>query len=242
VTAELKKQKYVYYHCATRCRREAYVPETRMSALFADAVRRLKLPDDIREAFVASLRDSRREVEVDVRARITAAQARLERVSRLINAAYEDKLEGRIDDAFLNAKRAEWESQRAGATEEIQRLARATAKNLDTAIQVFELVNRVYDLFISRDARDQRVLLEVLLSNSVLAEGRITVTYRKHSDILSEIADPENEEGGDSASQNRRPSVGSAWQNEYRTFWLDPQGWTSERVLAFEPASAPCGP
>ncbi len=80
---------------------------------------------------MASLRDSCREVEVDVRARITAAQARLERVTRLINAAYEDKLEGRIDDAFFNAKRAEWESQRAGATEEIQRLARATAKNLD---------------------------------------------------------------------------------------------------------------
>ena len=48
---------------------------------------------------MGSLRDSRREVEVDVRTRITAAQARLERVTRLINAAYEDKLEGRIDDA-----------------------------------------------------------------------------------------------------------------------------------------------
>ncbi len=216
VTAELKKQKYVYYHCATRCRREAFVPEARMSALFADAVRRLKLPDDIREAFVASLRDSRREVEVDVRTRITAAQARLERVSRLINAAYEDKLEGRIDDAFFNAKRAEWESQRADATEEIQRLTRATAKNLDTAIQVFELVNRAYDLFISREAREQRVLLEVLLSNSVLAEGRVTVTYRKPFDILAEIADPENEEGGDSASQNRRHSVWSGQPDSNR--------------------------
>ena len=137
---------------------------------------------------MGSLRDSRREVEVDVRARITAAQARLERVSRLINAAYEDKLEGRIDDAFFNAKRAEWESQRAGATEEIQRLARATAKNLDTAIQVFEIANR------------------------------------------------ENEEGGDSASQNRRHSVWSAQLDERRTFAADPEGWGSERMLAFEAA------
>lgn len=181
-----------------------------------------------------------------VRARITAAQARLERVSRLINAACEDKLEGRIDDAFFNAQRAEWESQRAGATEEIQRLARATAKKLDTATQVFELVNRAYDLFISREARDQRVLLEVLLSNSVLAEGRLTVTYRKSFDILAEIADTKNEEGGDSASQNRRHSVWPAWQNAYRTFWLDPQGWGSEKILALEAAvrgqRASCAP
>ncbi len=86
------------------------------------------------------------------------------------------------------------------------RITRETAKNLDTAIQVFELVNRAYDLFISWEARDQRVLLEVLLSNSALAEGRITVTYRKPVDILAEIADPKNEEDGDSASQYRRPS------------------------------------
>jgi hypothetical protein len=64
-------------------------------------VRRLKFPDDIREAFVASLRDSRREVEVDVRTRITAAQARLERVSRLINAAYARYCRDRA--AFLRA-------------------------------------------------------------------------------------------------------------------------------------------
>jgi hypothetical protein len=41
VKAEVRNQKYVDYHCATRCHREAFVPEARMSALFADVVRRV---------------------------------------------------------------------------------------------------------------------------------------------------------------------------------------------------------
>ena len=33
VTAELKKEKYVYYHCATRCQREPFVSEAKIAAI-----------------------------------------------------------------------------------------------------------------------------------------------------------------------------------------------------------------
>ena len=213
VTAEIKKEKYVYYHCATRCMREAFTSEAKLSAMFAAAVRPLRLPEDVREAFLASLRDSRRDIEVDVRARLQAAQARLERVTRLINAAYEDKLEGRIDDAFFNTKRAEWETQRAAAADEIQRLTHASAKCLDTAIHVFELANRAYDLLISREPREQRRLLEVLLSNSVLAEGMLEVTFQTPFDLLVLPADEPENVIGDPGLPDRRHSVWSGRQD-----------------------------
>ena len=213
ITAELQKQKYIYYHCATRCQREPFTSEAKLSAMFAAAIRPLKLPEDVREAFLASLKDSRRDIEVDVRTRVVSAQTRLDRVTRLINAAYEDKLEGRIDDAFFNAKRSEWETQRAEAAEEIQRLTRVSAKSLDTAINVFELANRAYDLMISRAPRDQRRLLEVLLSNSVLAEGRLTVTFASPFDILAQPPADAETEDGDLGSPDRRHSVWSGRQD-----------------------------
>ena len=114
-------------------------------------------------------------------------------VTRLLNAAYEDKLEGRIDDDFFNAKRAEWEQQPAEAAEEISRLARVSAQNLDTAILVLELGNRAYDIISSRVPLQQRRLLEVLCLNSTFADGRLTVTYRKPFDILVELAKAETE-------------------------------------------------
>ena len=213
ITAEIKKEKYVYYHCATRCQREPFVSEAKIAAMFCEAVRPLKFPDDIREAFLGCLKDSRRDIEGDVKARVTAAQAKLERVTRLINAAYEDKLEGRIDDGFFTTKRAEWEAQRADAAEEIQRLTRTSAKTLDYAINVFELANRAYDLLISREPRDQRPLLEVLLSNSVLAEGRVTVTFASPFDVLANPPSEAKNENGDPGSPDRRHSVWSGRQD-----------------------------
>ncbi|MCB9779711.1 MAG: recombinase family protein [Alphaproteobacteria bacterium] len=209
VTAEVRKEKYVYYHCAKRCRRESFIPEARLSEMFAAHVRRLQLPEDIREAFIASLRSSRRDIEQDARERLVGAQTRLERLGKLIDAAYEDKLEGRIDDDFFQAKRAEWERQRAEAADEIQRLTTVSAKTLDTAIEVFKLANRAYDLMITREPREQRRLLDVLLSNSTLAEGRLSVTWRKPFDLLALSPDPDTGDGGDPGSQDRRHSVWS---------------------------------
>jgi len=209
VTAEIRKEKYVYYHCAKRCRREIFIPEARLSEMFAAHVRRLQLPGDVREAFIASLRSSRRDIEQDARERVVGARTRLERLGKLINAAYEDKLEGRIDDDFFQAKRAEWERQRAEAADEITRLTNVSAKTLDTAIEVFKLANRAYDLMISREPREQRRLLDVLLSNSTLAEGSLTVTWRKPFDLLALSPDDAGSENGDPGSPDRRHSVWS---------------------------------
>ena len=206
ITAEIRKEKYIYYHCTKRCRRESFIPEARLSQMFAAHVRRLQLPEDVREAFIASLRSSRRDIEQDARERVVGAQTRLERLGKLINAAYEDKLEGRIDDDFFQAKRAEWERQRAEAADEIQRLTAVSAKTLDTAIEVFKLANRAYDLMISREPLEQRRLLDVLLSNSTLAEGVLTVKWRKPFDILAESPQTPEDENGDSGDQNRRHS------------------------------------
>lgn len=90
------------------------------------------------------------------------------------DAAYEDKLEGRIDLAFFNTKRTEWERQRTEAQGEVERLGKANAKNMDMALSVFELSNSAYDLMSRRETRKQRRLLEVLLSNSELAGGELS--------------------------------------------------------------------
>ena len=84
-----------------------------------------------------------------------------------------------------------------------------SAKSLDTAIYVFELANRAYDLMISREPRDQRRLLEILLSNSVLAEGKLTVNFQTPFDLLVLRPDDQKVNDGDSGSPDRRHSVWS---------------------------------
>jgi hypothetical protein len=65
------------------------------------------------------LRESRTAIESDVRERVTAARACIERTGRLTDRAYEDKLEGKISDA-CSTSLTEWcgrrSSEMVGAT------------------------------------------------------------------------------------------------------------------------------
>ena len=103
----------------------------------------------------------------------------------------------------------------------------------------FEIANRAYDLLISREPRGQRPLLEVLLSNSVLAEGRVRVTFASPFDVLANPPSEAKTENGDPGSPDRRHSVWSGWANAYRTAALDLEVCSVERSLAFKVAMEP---
>ena len=165
----------------------------------------------------------RARIEYDVRARVAAAQERIERLRRLIDKAYEDKLEGRIDDAFFMQNRMKWEKQRTEAAREIERLTRASAKSMDVALLTLELANSAYSLMNEREAGEQRDLLEVVLSNSYLTGDALEVEFRKPYSFLANREDPPKKttpSGGDSgggctewsgwSDSNRRPPAPKA--------------------------------
>ncbi len=159
---------------------------------------------------------------------------RIDRLGRLIDTAYEDKLDGRVDEAFFNEKRVEWEEGRIEAAREVERLTRASAASLDAGIRVFELANSAYDQHSEREPLEQRDLLKFLFSNFTITEGALSVTWREPFNIPALSPDPENENGADSDEKNRRRSEWSAWTDAYRTFWLDPgPDWDEDRVAEF---------
>jgi len=210
ITAELKKGKYVYYHCAARCTKEPWVREEKLGDMLGELVRPLQLPAPVAEAMVATLKVSRQDLRRETSERITAARARIDRVGRLMDAAYEDKLDGRIDEAFFQRKRNEWEDQRAAAQRELDRLTQADDSSLNLGLQVIELAKRAYDLYIEQAPQERAKLLEVLLSNCTMAEGTLTPIYREPFDILVELAREGRSGNGDNGAggagcQVRRP-------------------------------------
>lgn len=113
ITAELKKKTYTYYRCARACAEGKYLREERVREMYLEAARALHLGDDLHASIVGALKQQRGDVEDDVRARMADAHARVERYGRLIDKAYEDKLEGRVTDEYFHEKRGEWERQRS---------------------------------------------------------------------------------------------------------------------------------
>jgi len=195
ISAEIHKGKYIYYRCAQVCQKERYTREERLDELLAESViRPLQVPPHVADWAIEALRGSREAIEREQKERIADARRRFERFRRLIDSAYEDKLEGRIDDDFFARKKDEWERKMYAAHEEEERLTRAGHKTLETGVQVLELVKSAYDRYILLNQAQRRQVLNVVLSNCTLAAGEVVPTYRKPFDILRELADAGNQE------------------------------------------------
>ena len=120
VVGEVKKERYVYYHCtgyADKCQgnpascRRRYVREELLEKQFTELLGRLKFDDEVlewvREALHASHGDERREHEEAIR----RLQGEHRRLGDRINAMYIDKLDGRVDGAFFYKMSAEWREE-----------------------------------------------------------------------------------------------------------------------------------
>ncbi len=206
VTAEIQKKKYIYYHCSRNCQKERYVREEKLAEMFGRVLKALHLGDKGMALARDVLRDARRSVKEDAEARMVTARARYDRLTNLIDRAYEDKLEGRIDEDLFQRKRAEWDAERGALMETMQRLNKADRENLDLAVQVLEIGNRAFELYNEAPMAERRLLLDLLCSNCELGDGRLYVELRDPWCKQESLAEAfRNEEAPSEGSEGARP-------------------------------------
>jgi DNA invertase Pin-like site-specific DNA recombinase len=197
VVGEIKKQRYVYYHCtgyADKCQgnpascRRKHVREETLEAQFTELLGRLGFDDEVlewvREALHISHADERREHEEAIRRH----QAEYKRLEERIHAMYVDKLDGLVDGAFFERMSNQWREKQNRCLRELERLQEADRSYMDEGVHLLELARNAQRLFAKQEPREKRRLLKFLLSNCTWADGEVFATFRKPFDLLAETA------------------------------------------------------
>ena len=195
VVGEVKKQRYVYYHCtgyADKCQgnpascRRHYVREEVLEQQFTDLLGRLRFDDEVlewvRESLHASHTDERREHE-DA---ILRLQAEHKRIGDRINAMYLDKLGGRVDGAFFDKMSTQWREEQNRCLREIARHESAEQSYMDEGVQILELARNAQKLFERQQPREKRRLLNFVLSNCTWEDGEVVASFRQPFDLLAQ--------------------------------------------------------
>ncbi len=195
VVGEIKKQRYIYYHCTGfsdagrddpgACRRK-YVREEALEAQFTAMLGRLKFDDEVldwvRDALHASHADERREHEEAIKRH----QGEVERLQSRLNQMYVDKLDGLVDTAFFETMSSQWRQAQAECLREMERQQSADKSYMAEGVHLLDLARNAQELFARQPAREKRRLLRFLLSNCVWDAGRLHATFRQPFDILAE--------------------------------------------------------
>ena len=197
VVGEIKKQRYVYYHCtgyADKCQgnpascRRKHVREEALEAQFTELLGRLRFDDEVlewvRDALHASHADERHEHQEAIKRH----QAEYNRLNDRIHAMYVDKLDGLVDTAFYDRMSNQWREEQNRCQREIERHLNADKSYLDEGIALLDLARNAQRLFAKQEPREKRRLLNFVLSNCTWEEGEVVATFRQPFDILAETA------------------------------------------------------
>jgi len=162
VVGEIKKQKYIYYHCtgyADKCRgepascRRKYVREEVLEQQFTAMLGQLRFDDEVldwvREALHASHADERHEHEEAIK----RLQAEHRRLGERISAMYVDKLDGKIGGDFFDKMAGEWREEQRRLQRDIHRHEEAEQSYMDEGIRILELARNAQALFERQPAR-----------------------------------------------------------------------------------------
>ena len=195
VVGEIKKQKYIYYHCtgyAERCRgehascRSKYVREEVLEQQFTTMLGQLRFDDEVlewvREALHASHADERREHEEAIK----RLRAEYDRLQTRIDAMYIDKLDGKIGAEFFDKMAGQWREEQTRCLRDIERHQEAEQSYMEEGVRILELARSAQALFERQPAREKRRLLNFVLSNCSWEDGEVVATFRQPFDLLAE--------------------------------------------------------
>ena len=206
ITTELHKGKYIYYRCSYgrgKCDLP-YLPEAKLSDQLGTILKDIYVPEHVVGAIVNSMTADQGRAEEQRAARIKSAQQRLATLRTRMDQAYEDKLDGKLDEQMWTRKMRDWREQEVELEAALHQLEMpVSAANVLTAQRTLELANHAYSLYLTRNHAERGQLLKSVLLNCTTDGVNLTPTYRKPFDLIFERA--KNEEWSGRADLNCRP-------------------------------------
>ena len=211
ITAEVKKGRYIYYHCTGyhgRCG-NTYLREEALASLLGEVVRRVEISPEITDWIADALHGTQAENAQVHRQAVNRLERRRDTIQAQLDRGYDDLLAGTISDDLWARKSSAWESELEAIRAELARHdQQATSDYAATGTSILELSQRAYSLYVRQERTEQRRLLNTLLSNCTLERGSLTPTYSKPFDLLVAGNETGNWRGGQARANLSRHEFG----------------------------------
>jgi len=187
ITAEIKKNKYVYYHCTNYkgiCRK-IFIREEYLAEKLGELVKNIRIGPKIinwlKEALLMSHQDEKEYHD----SQIKSLQEQYNKLQHRLDKIYIDKLDEVVTTSFYQEKTNEWKGEQNNILINLQKHKNANTNYFEQGIKILELSQKAYSSYLKQDNAGKRNLLNILLSNCTLNEEKLYPTYRKPFDLLA---------------------------------------------------------
>ena len=186
VTSEIKKNRYIYYHC-TGHRGKCALPNFREEDLanrMGQILKDLHIPDQVLTALEKSLLSDGQRRATDLANERSQLTQRLNEIRRRQEIVYSDKLDGKITPEFWEARSEELNQLERNAMSSLSGLAHIQPETQLRGAKILELANQAYFLYVKQTPEEQAKLLRLVLSNCSVDAATVYPIYRKPFDVI----------------------------------------------------------
>ena len=187
LTAEIKKGRYVYYHCTGyrgKCP-EKYVREEELARQFGEALGLIRMDKEVLEWVVTALKESHGDEKRYHDEMIGKLQKEYQKLQDRIDAMYVDKLDAKITQEFFDRKNSDWRTEQAEILRKIEKHQNANSSYLEEGVQLLELTQKAVNLYEKQEMKEKRRILDFVFSNCLWKDGALIPNYRKPFDVLA---------------------------------------------------------
>jgi site-specific DNA recombinase len=185
MSGDLKKGRYVYYRCAGTKGCKRFYPERVLEDETLRLLSSLQIDEAVSEWLLAEL-EKLHDQGMD-EAALKRLVSRRKALQGLQARAYEDKLLGKIDEAFWAERNAAWQTELAEINWELLSIENAPPKAdlLAAARKPVELLQVAPTLYVTQDPAEKARLLKTIVSNYTITDGSVSVVLRSPFDVLA---------------------------------------------------------
>ena len=179
LVGEIKKQRYVYYHCTGyhgKCP-EPYTRQERLDQAFQTIIDSLVVPQPIIDYLRAAIANDDQATTQANQQALASAQSAYDRLSARLDAMYLDKLDGRITTHYYDEKATAWRAEQTALRTKINDLTTASQR-YEEAINSIETVSNLCKAFPQKSPSEQRRLLKTIISNATWQRGEFEATLQ----------------------------------------------------------------
>jgi DNA invertase Pin-like site-specific DNA recombinase len=186
ITAEIKKDRYVYYHCTFdkgSCGGQ-YVREEELERQFEAILGELQFSEALLDWMREALRQSQKEKAEYHRRAIEKLNAHYAKLQNRIDQIYLDKLDGEIEEAFYRRNVSAWREEQAQVRARIERHEKADQNYIEQGIRLLEIARNAQEFFRAHSQAERTALLGFILPGSALQDDQVVPSFKPPFDII----------------------------------------------------------
>jgi hypothetical protein len=190
MTAATAKKQYVYYRCTLSkgpCS-QPYVREDRLGERLVSVVEGVHLTAEQVDELLELMRGRKEERASDRLRRSAELAHRRGKIARRREAAYEDKLDGRITEERWMEMERKWSQEEFTLKCEAEVIGEDHEPPVDDVAATLELLNRAPSLYMRQDDAQRARFLNALAWNCTIEGEKIVPNYRSPFNLVAEGA------------------------------------------------------